>query len=90
MDKPIQVGDLVMVVRWEHVCEKGYPSKLGHIFRVAAFERSFTYCPACLATVYSGDVAVRPDQYGCAVSWLKRIPPLEDLQTWRRTEETTA
>lgn len=91
MSEPIKVGDLVMVVRnrLRPIC--GCPPKgLGSIFRVSAINRTAAECEGCntyipkdLCAWVDGKAFVYP------LYRLKRIPPLEELQTYRQTDETT-
>ena len=78
-DKPISVGDLVVVVRWP--CCAG---ALGTIFRVAAFVPQGVHSEHCYkCNTYHGDIAsVRPEVRGGVypVAWLRRIPPMEELE----------
>lgn len=93
MDKPISVGDLVQVVRLccvEHLC--------GHspIFRVEdvhgmAIRKGYGKCSACHAflpkELYGSPIV---GKWGLPLSWLKRIPPLSELETTRTEDEVTA
>ena len=87
MDRPIQVGDLVMVVK--KCCpEFGLPDS--PIFVVESFWQAplTTKCRICgsqlsrkQATHHTGG-----DWVGYPVEWLKRIPPLSELEG-EKTEE---
>ena len=76
MDRPIQVGDLVVVVRW-NCC--GVHS--GAVRTVKSFELSSNaMCSKCFQqgphTMYA---RLSPDG-DAPVAWLKRIPPLDELE----------
>lgn len=88
MSKPIQVGDLVRVIR-AHDCKptRGY----GVIFTVERIAPARRFeCIHCLGTIKDG----RPLAYGIIsrgpgwhpLEWLRRIPPLDELEG-ERTEE---
>jgi hypothetical protein len=88
MDKPISVGDLVVVVRWAPCgCCLGL---IGKVSRILA-PRALKLCLQCnhewplgtLAPAVVGD-------YGVPVAWLKRIPPLDELESEKHDEEITA
>jgi hypothetical protein len=86
MDRPISVGDLVQVVRWD--CCAGI---LGEVFRVQIIRQSTpkarcTYCKAEQGSV----LAVDSDKYMAPLAWVKRIPPLEELDEVRTEDEVTA
>lgn len=86
-DKPISVGDLVQVVRG-HSCE------LGEVGRVEALQTwRWWSCAHCgegeYGSVFAAKVGTDPADgvaTGYPVSWLKRIPPLEELEG-EHTEE---
>jgi hypothetical protein len=92
MSEPIKVGDLVRVVR---ACDckplRGY----GTIFMVEKIETAFNLtCKHCSAVIRDG----RPLAYGTIskgsgwhpLAWLRRIPPLSELDDVRQDEEITA
>lgn len=96
MDKPISVGDLVMVVRG-HECVLRL--KGGIPWRVLGFSAQRNggwHCPKC----FEGDIApeaaiaarleFHDKGNGIPLSWLKRIPPLDELETVRTEDEVTA
>jgi hypothetical protein len=71
----IKVGDLVMVVR-DHACVP----RVGHIYTVAGFGNNF-HCRKC-KEIFRGSVALLsaknyqgPGPVGLPISWLKRIDP---------------
>lgn len=80
-DRPIQVGDLVYVAR--PCCSaKQSPSifTVGGLRTVPSYR--IGYCKDCGTKFYGGVVVARVDKSHAArpVSWLKRIPPIEDLE----------
>lgn len=88
MSEPIKVGDLVMKVRaccdrqLDHWCKAGVP------WVVEGFsDAGKCYCQYCGATFLSVTY-VLPKQVW--VNWLKKIPPLSELQGEKRDEELTA
>lgn len=88
MSEPIKVGDLVMVMR-NHCNDHA----VGTIFQVRSLlGDQFTYCPRCGSKGHFGELAeleFSGFHNRMPLSWLKRIPPLEELQTYRQTDETT-
>jgi hypothetical protein len=82
-DRPIQVGDLVQVVR-------GHECDLGSTFRVGQIREPTLWgwiCPKCSCIDRSPELwADRGDEHGAPLSWLKRIPPLDELEG-ERTQE---
>ena len=86
-DRPIQVGDLVQIVFWP-CCGVG----LGAIFKVHGFMRaSVTHVCICNAALPNSPFAFEDGpnnkRWGAPISWLKRIPPLDELEG-QRTEES--
>lgn len=84
-DAPISVGDLVQVVR-AGCCEDhtGKVGKVEHAYSGAG------NCPSCGAD-HLGAPSVLLDgipRAGFRISWLKRIPPLSELEGEKREEET--
>lgn len=79
----IKVGDLVQVVRG-HVCD------LGRIFVVASINVSYVgwHCPHCPAESHDRcdwvDDGVA-EKSGADINWVRRIPPLSELE--RDTEK---
>lgn len=92
MDKPISVGDLVVVVRT--CCPKR--DELGAHFRVAsisAFMGGEWGCKHCDAYGYDSKI-IAEQHYGpkrdskhAPLGWLKRIPPMEELEGEKRDEK---
>lgn len=84
MEKPIGVGDLVVLVRWRHTCK---PEHTKTIFTVKAFSEQAA-CYLC-GTVMNERIALTGDtvefegdriNIGYPVTWLKRIDPLTDAE----------
>lgn len=90
-DKPISVGDLVVVVR-SHCGQH-----IGEVHRVIAMDDApnfaCSFCDTVLGPISCALVTDSPDGrklYRPPLSWLKRIPPLEELEGEKRDEEITA
>lgn len=89
MDKPIDIGDLVMFVK---SCCDGFRDGVS-IFKVQHIKpsRPAGFCTHCLTPLPMDRYAADDARYGGApVSWLKRIPPLGELGDVKRDEEITA
>ena len=90
-DRPIAVGDLVVVVR--SCCT----SSLGLIFRVGSIHMSPTFFGACMdcgrrteldnGIPHAFDVV---DNAGWPLAWLRRIPPISAPESTLIEEEQTA
>lgn len=79
-DRPIQVGDMVQVVRWP-CCGM----RLGAIRTVEKFRQvSSLKCCGCWAE-HSGMFAYL-DNGECPAEWLKRLPPLSELESSKTDE----
>ena len=87
MTDQINVGDLVQVVRPTFCC--GGTTLLGLTFVAGPFAVKEGYCGWCDAKGLQGPSVPGRFLY-VDVRTLKRIPPLEELQTYRQTDETTA
>ena len=85
MDKPISVGDLVVVVRPCKAC--GDTRWLGDTFRVSEFFTS-REPSLCCGEESAGEVyaCAEGEDEGMPLRELKRIPPLDELEG-QRTEE---
>lgn len=92
MSEPIKVGDLVMVIR-EHRCA----ARVGHIYLVTLISGRGFVCPRCHEQSPTGlhaDIDA-PNYFGTSapvclpVTWLKRIPPLSELEDEKNIEEMT-
>lgn len=92
-DRPIQVGDLVQVIRSSHVCGEAH---LGRIFAVEKMPmpNPGVECLICGAK----NVALRntpvvgfsckPGKLGyMPASWVRRIPPLDELEGEKQKED---
>lgn len=83
--EPITVGDLVQVVR-------GHECDLGLVFTVASIEhwQLGWYCPKCRVESYAPYTAVGPAGFpgdGVDITWLKKIPPLSELEGVKTEED---
>ena len=89
-DKPISVGDLVMVVRG-HQCYAGYTFT---IVRPNDGTFSGILCPVCDKYVWdSGPQAYLKGKEApgnLPIAWLKRIPPLDESEDVPTGEEIAA
>ena len=84
MSDKIEVGDLVVVVRWP--CCKEW---LGKIFRVGRINQEPpTFCTKCKALHGSVYAAIeRSDTFASPITWLRKIPPLAELESVERETE---
>jgi len=88
MSEQIKKGDLVIAI---HACcdrMLRHPA-YGLPLTVTGFHAGLSRCDGC---GWAGNItwAELDERFAANVSWLKRIPPLEELQTYRITDETTA
>jgi hypothetical protein len=88
MNKPISAGDLVYVVR---ACDCNRERGVGRMFVVAKIEGAYNWhCKYCATIFTDGRLLAYGDAwFGDGyhpVAWLRRIPPLEELEG-QRTEE---
>ena len=82
MDKPISAGDLVQVIR---ACCSYSEEWLGHTFIARAAIRPLDCCSGC-GTLHTGVPYFDGEVH--FNSWrLKRIPPLEELESEKREEK---
>lgn len=89
-DRPIQIGDLVMVVR--SCCQR---MEIGYIFKVSALAEFNPYwgCPHCKSTgkdikvIADARFGINRDCTHAPLSWLKRIPPLSEMEGQRAQED---
>ena len=90
-DRPIQKGDIAVVIRATPCCNSA--SSIGHIFTVEAIRNEKRHCIYCLRP-FSGTVAIAANGehkgQGCLVSRIKRIPPLSESEGIETKEELTA
>ena len=85
-DRPIQVGDLVVIVKPRRCCGNG--DTIGTIFTVRSFAKK---CKCACGASYEGKFAVMENGWWrCETFRLKRIPPLDELESEKRDEEITA
>lgn len=91
-DKPIQPGDLVVVVR-PH-CNRLAQMRSGYIFIVKDLVHSPRHTCVC-GEIFATTVALTGEQggfvpIGIPTGELKRIPPLDELEGVRQDEEISA
>ena len=86
-DKPISVGDLVMITG--DCCTQ---ELVGGIGEVTALHSDGLMCLRCgfISDESGAIVQLRQGKDKQPYSWLKRIPPLEELDDVKRDEEITA
>jgi hypothetical protein len=86
MDKPISVGDLVVVARPQPCC--GSVINMGVFFRVTSLDAGqIGFCGKCGAALSGATADGKPDGWPSLLSRLKRIPPLEELEGERTQED---
>lgn len=92
-DETINVGDLVMVVRWPHACTNP-KMPIGKPFRVAMILKATDpICNLCRRRVPDGHTYARPEGWkiaGIPLPWLKKLPPLALPDTVTERDEETA
>jgi len=77
MDKPISVGDLVRIT---HACCDP-KNVVGYFEEVTRISNTSTDCGRCRTPHHGAHAWFRSgNHYGFPVAWLKRIPPLADLE----------
>ena len=79
MDKPISVGDLVMVVKTQPCCGNGKEKSIGKIYTVLKLVQS-SGCTGCSEKHIGKIVAYDKPMSGYLIFRLKRIPPLSELE----------
>ena len=85
MIRPIKIGDLVMFTR--SCCDRFRDSVA--VFVVASIRptRTSSWCSGCRRELPNEPYAADAPQYpGAPVSWLKRIPPLGELESEKTKE----
>lgn len=90
MSEPIKVGDLVCVVR-DKCCGRrlGLTFVVGEIWDGGKRKGSCFYCGfKPREAIACSDNS--PDSLGAPLSWLKRIPPLSELESEKREEKEPA
>jgi hypothetical protein len=85
-DKPISVGDLCVVFRG--CCDS--VRCLGQIFVFGEARRKSTKCPSCGQVNDEDHAGVANFRAGVPMRWVKRIPPLDELEGVDSREELTA
>jgi hypothetical protein len=86
MDKPISVGDLVVIVRLRECCPEN--SMIGLIYRVKSLRNDAYRCHYCgLPHDRRFTVAWGEGEVGANVERLKRIPPLSELESEKQKED---
>lgn len=86
-ERPIQVGDLVCVVKPTNCC--GNATAVGRHFVAVAVGPMRNVCVYCGA-VADGPRATHEDGYGIKLNRLKRIPGPEELNLTSHDEQVTA
>jgi hypothetical protein len=88
VSEPIKVGDLVVVVK--ACCDMMVKHKnFGRVFTVTGFNTGRLKCHHCAFRVPNATWA-EFGLYEAYLPWLKRIPPLSELDDVKNTEELTA
>lgn len=90
MSEPIKDGDMVVVVRWP--CCAG---DIGYVFRVAEIitRTDVAICSFCRSRKGNTGMPIKARSESGALfplQWLKRIPPLSELDDIKKDEEITA
>lgn len=87
-DKPISVGDVVVVLR-EHCPTDGVLGAIGKVMAIHQHNLVWLHCKCGAAFDAGGYHAeLAKDSYH-PVAWLKRIPPLDQLEVEKRDEKLT-
>ena len=90
MSEPIKEGDMVQVVRT--CCSPSFAEGGGYIYRVSAMQTDDHKCASCGQT-YRGAYANSVGTFGpthcdrAPLPWLKRIPPLNELESAQQKED---
>ena len=97
-DRPIQVGDLVVVIYWP-ICDCGIGA-IHTVEKIGSLVGLSDGCALCGRAgikdiVDASEVTILTGfgsgKRGCVgIRWLKRIPPLEEIQQQRLREEEPA
>lgn len=85
MSEPIKVGDLVQVVYV--CCDKTW---LNNIFQVSVIDIGKCSCVTCGKQTLREACASGMSIFVIPTSWLKRIPPLSELESTETNEESHA
>ena len=81
MSEMIKVGDLVMLVRQHCGMEAN-----GEVATVTHFDNQAAFCHVCRTELGRMTIAHTDGRIRAPSSWLKRIPPLEELDKVKRDE----
>ena len=87
MSEPINVGDLAVIVK---PLPCGCSASLGLIFLVERIERceTYGYCVYCKQKTFpAGVCVVAHGDFYTEVSRVKRIPPLDELESAKQKED---
>ena len=88
MNEPIKVGDLVRVVKAH--CPGFDREASGVVFVVEELSGPRAHrCSHC-RSIFFGVVALGGDNWAIPLPYLRRIPPLSELEDVKREEEITA
>lgn len=84
-DRPIAVGDLVVIVRPR---ECGCTTAIGRVFRVSGLITDFHHCKNCGHKTWPRKylLATGFEDHGYSLNRLKRIPPLDELESAKTDE----
>lgn len=89
MDKPISIGDMVVIVRG--CCTEALSQAVGiHTTVVQFYDNPGRLCQFCNAPTPSRRAELSHQKWNAPVVWLKRIPPPEELDIEKHEEEITA
>lgn len=94
-ERPITVGDLVRVVK-NHGCTSDPHRGIGKVAVVERIEVAYAYhCVGCDRVLHelNGQALIyaRCDRWGFyPMAWVRRIPPLEELEGERDEDDVTA
>jgi hypothetical protein len=89
MSEPIKAGDFVVVIYG--CCEQSRACALGlHATVLHVFSNPDRLCIFCNAPTPDLRAELDHQRWNAPVSWLKRIPPIEELDDVKQDEEITA
>jgi len=89
MREPIKIGDLVAIV--DGCCEKSRSRALGvHATVLRFYSNPGRLCIFCDGPTPALRAELDHEQWNAPVAWLKRIPPIEELDDVKHEEEVTA
>jgi hypothetical protein len=94
VSEPIKVGDLVVLVRG-HECALAEAGGVPFVFNATYRYTTSVHCARCKADPLfgPGDYPRLPKSLGgwvVPMTWLKRIPPLDELEREQEKKEITA